>query len=345
MKKAVLFILSFTASLFPSAQPQLRFQNFDTRDGLSHYLVNCLFIDSRGFLWIGTEFGLNRFDGVTFEKWFHISGDTASLLNNKIISITEDQHEQLWLATEKGISIYLLKTGRFHSFTGIHTKNGGTVTPEQPNTFCDREGDIWIGNAGGSVILYKSKTNEFFNIPLQLSPAGRIQNKYVAGFLQDRKGRIWVTTSYGIYQLDKERLSSAAYRFDEKWKYESSLNTSITLFETKAGYILSGTWNAGFLIYDEKENRFKAIHGEDGPFLPSSSIFHFAQQDSIIFFATLSGLFARKETDLMDSGFTDFDAYKNDRNDPNTVAFNSISCLLSDALGNVWIGGIRDYRN
>src|SRR5688572_9048136 len=106
MKRFAVNIFCFACCIFLSAQTQYRFRNYDTRDGLSHYQVNCLHEDSKGFLWIGTEFGLNRFDGVTFEKWFHSPGNSTSLINNNIITITEDLHQHLWISTEKGISVY-----------------------------------------------------------------------------------------------------------------------------------------------------------------------------------------------------------------------------------------------
>ncbi len=100
MKKIVSMALCLTVCLLAYTQQQWRFRNFDTRDGLSHNHVNCLFTDSRGFLWIGTEFGLNRFDGVAFVKWFHIPEESTSILNNKIIKMAEDRYDQLWISTE-----------------------------------------------------------------------------------------------------------------------------------------------------------------------------------------------------------------------------------------------------
>ncbi|HMW26311.1 MAG TPA: two-component regulator propeller domain-containing protein, partial [Ferruginibacter sp.] len=94
------------------------------KEGLSHEMVNCLYNDSRGFLWIGTDFGLNRFDGVRFEKWFHQPGDTNSLLSNKINSISEDKQHRLWLGTDVGVSVYDMHRGLFHSYSEINTGTG-----------------------------------------------------------------------------------------------------------------------------------------------------------------------------------------------------------------------------
>ena len=85
MKKLFILLVSFSLWEIGLSQTQYRFRNFDTSDGLSSNQVNFLMQDSRGFLWIGTEFGLNRFDGVSFEKWFHIPRDSTSLINIRAI--------------------------------------------------------------------------------------------------------------------------------------------------------------------------------------------------------------------------------------------------------------------
>ncbi len=339
MKNFLFIFLHLAFSLTGFAQQQWRFQNFDTRDGLSHHHVNCLLKDSKGFLWIGTEFGLNRFDGVEFEKWFHIPGDTASLLYNKINNLAEDQQHQLWIATDKGISIYNFQSGSFTSYHSINTKNSGDIELEHSGVFCDADGDVWIGSSSGSVLLFQSATKTFFNISLELSLPGRMQNNYVGGFLQDHKNRIWVATSYGIYKLDKINLRATSYRKNETHKNGSLMNTGTGLFETQGGLILCGTWNAGFLIYDEQQDVFNPFYSMDGPFLPNPVVFNFRQYDSIVFFTTLGGLYTCAESDLATKGFKAYNKIIPDPNEPNSIASEFTNSIVTDSLGNLWAGG------
>ncbi|HUR32104.1 MAG TPA: two-component regulator propeller domain-containing protein [Saprospiraceae bacterium] len=339
MKCIATSMIVFVYSVFLTAQPQYRFRNFDTRDGLSHYQVNCLQEDSRGFLWIGTEFGLNRFDGVTFEKWYNVPGDSTSLINNNISTIAEDLQHHLWVSTEKGISIYDNKTGKFRSFREIETQNSGTIDLQQPIVFCDKDGDVWIGNGRGSVILYKPQSNIFFNIPVLLAPQGRMQNKFIGGFLQDSKNRIWVSTSYGIYLIDKYELKASPYRIDETHEGSPAWNACTTLFETKKGHLLCGTWNAGFLIFDEKKNTFGPYYGDKNLFLPEGSVFHFGQYDETILFSTGTGLFSFNEKDLPSAEFKEYWLHERYPDDPLGLASTSVNSIMSDPVGNLWIGG------
>ncbi len=338
MKKIGFIILNMGIYLFSFSQAHFRFKNFDTRDGLTHNQANLL-IDSKGFLWAGTEFGLNQFNGIEFEKWFHVPGDTTSLINNKINNLAEDTEGQIWIATEKGISVYDRIRGKFKSFHKIPTENAGYILLEQPGVFCDKDGDIWIGNGKGSVILYKTKTGKFFNIPIQLSAPGRIQNNYVGGFWHDRKNRIWVATSFGIYLLDKSFLTAKPYRINEQYINGPLLNTCTHLFETAHGMLLCGTWNAGYLIFDEHLNQFEPSHGMDGPFLPGSVVFNFGQFENTVFFATLGGLYFCDEKDLSATGFSNYTRLDSDRNDPSTIASFGVTSIVNDAAGHLWISG------
>jgi ligand-binding sensor domain-containing protein len=84
--------------LLLKAQPEpIQFQHFTEKDGLSHRTINCLLQDRRGFMWFGTPEGLNRFDGYSFRKFKHRSGDSTSLISNIINCLYEDRSGYIWV--------------------------------------------------------------------------------------------------------------------------------------------------------------------------------------------------------------------------------------------------------
>ncbi len=334
------FIISFLCfNAWLSAAQQVRFTRYGIKEGLSNETVNCLYRDSRGFLWVGTDFGLNRFDGVRFEKWFHKPGDIGSLLSNKINSIAEDRQQKLWLGTDKGIAVYDTKAGSFSSYTKIEAGSKIIGDLSQVKTFCDREGDVWIGSSSGYIFLYRQSERKFYVIPVPLRPPTRLQNEFVSGFLHDSKNRIWAGSSYGVYLIDKKDLSAKAYRFPGSLKNESSVNACTRLFETSDGTILCGTWNSGFIIFNEAEKKFTAQDKAEGQFLPSPVVFDFAQQDSLIYFAGITGVFTCLQKDLHDPSFTKYKRYSSNPQDIYSLGSNENSAVLTGTAGTVWVGG------
>ncbi len=98
MQKILCLILIFLAALRTiAADADFKFRRLDTRDGLSNSKPNCIFRDSRGFVWIGTPFGLNRYDGYRIRTYYSQSKDTTTLLRNYVDEIQEDANGHLWL--------------------------------------------------------------------------------------------------------------------------------------------------------------------------------------------------------------------------------------------------------
>ena len=84
-----------------SAQ-QVRFKHYSVKEGISQSEIKCIFQDSEGFIWFGTQNGLNKFDGYRFEKYFNDPADTNTISSNWIFAITEDTSGCLWVGTKRG---------------------------------------------------------------------------------------------------------------------------------------------------------------------------------------------------------------------------------------------------
>ena len=84
------------------AQSPLTFENFTVKDGLSENVIYSLYQDKKGFLWIGTSNGLNRYDGNNFQTFFNENGNKNSLSGNVIVDIFEDETGIFWIATRDG---------------------------------------------------------------------------------------------------------------------------------------------------------------------------------------------------------------------------------------------------
>ena len=112
MRKFILFGIVFVYSflqVFAQNNPifystKLHFDYFSIAQGLSQNNITCLLQDSRGFLWIGTQAGLNCYDGKTFEIYKNDPEDEQSISDNMIYDISEDFEGNNWIATENGLN-------------------------------------------------------------------------------------------------------------------------------------------------------------------------------------------------------------------------------------------------
>lgn len=141
-----MFALLLTMSVMVSAQGELYSTIYDKSAGLSHNTVFCVFQDSKGFVWLGTKNGLNRFDGFAF-KTFLRTENPVGLCNSIVNVIAEDTAQRLWVGTDKGISIYDMHHGCFVDFhlKGLDGEGGTYIS----NLRLGRGKKMWIQSSRG----------------------------------------------------------------------------------------------------------------------------------------------------------------------------------------------------
>jgi len=96
--------------------PDFKFKYITVEDGLSQGSINCIFQDSRGFLWFGTKQGLNKYDGFNIDIFDHDPFDPSSLSNNNVSCVTEDKNGDLWVGTSAGLNKFDYDLQNFKRF-------------------------------------------------------------------------------------------------------------------------------------------------------------------------------------------------------------------------------------
>jgi len=131
--------------LFSSLHAQttsFNFRHLTDADGLSDGVVRAFVQDQYGFIWIGTSYGLDRFDGINIKSWFNKSGDTTSLGNNYVQSLYLDSKSNLWIGTFTGLSRYDYGTNTFINYKGANEITVNSILE-------DKQGKIWLGTNDG----------------------------------------------------------------------------------------------------------------------------------------------------------------------------------------------------
>ena len=133
------------------------FDHFTTNEGLSNGYVYCILRDSKGFIWVGTPNGLNRFDGISFKSYYFSIKDTNSISSNGATSLSEDSIGNIWVMTTNGICIFDRKKDNF-SRKEIKV-NGKKINDNFINTcFIDSKGFLWFGTPNG-ILRFKLYNN------------------------------------------------------------------------------------------------------------------------------------------------------------------------------------------
>lgn len=151
MKSPVLSILFLLISVTLLAVPNdFRFRHFSVEDGLSSNSVRAIMQDKYGFLWIGTEEGLNRYDGIMI-KSYSICPQAAG----KYISSLYGTKKNIWIGTDEGIYIYAYATETFTYFD-LTTPNNVRITSIVNHILQDKDGNLWFSTNGQGLFRYKS---------------------------------------------------------------------------------------------------------------------------------------------------------------------------------------------
>jgi len=115
-RKITFFLFLFFLYALPFLHAQVRYKHFTTAEGLSQNCIYAIFQDKDGFLWFGTQEGLNRFDGISFKAFKHNNDDTTSISDDYILSISEDRNGDLWIGTRNGANRFDKTTETFQRF-------------------------------------------------------------------------------------------------------------------------------------------------------------------------------------------------------------------------------------
>jgi len=182
--------------------PHLLFRTLSIEQGLSQNSVLSIARDRFGFLWFGTESGLNKFDGYRFTVYLPVEGDPASLSNSWINVLLTDRAGHLWIGTENGLNRYVYSTDSFIRYFQNPSDPNSLSSSRISALYEDRAGNLWIGTDDG-LNLFDRTANRF--IRYRYDPANPTSLSYnqVRAITEDSRGFIWVgTVGGGLNRLD-----------------------------------------------------------------------------------------------------------------------------------------------
>lgn len=329
MKKILLAIclLSYEVVLGASLE-NTRFNHISTQHGLSQKTVQAIYQDSVGFMWFGTQEGLNRYDGKELRVYRYNAKNPNSIAHDVIRAIQEDAQGVLWIATSGGLSQYRPSTDDFKS---LPLKDADKDVLRFNTLFLDSLGTLWIGSDGNGIfhISYQSgepRIEKFQDIePLNSAD--------IRAITEDSRGRIWIgTNEQGVFLYSKNNLE----HFTANGQPGSVSHNSIRgLWEDSRGRIWIATRGGGLNKYDQLNRQFVVFrHSPDNPrSLTHDRVYKiFEDSKARLWIATDGGL------NLFDSSNNDFTRIQHKSSQQAALNHNRVLSIFEDHGGLLWFG-------
>ncbi|WEK19534.1 MAG: two-component regulator propeller domain-containing protein [Candidatus Pedobacter colombiensis] len=358
----VIFLaFSISTCLSQTTPPAIKYLGIE--DGLSNNVVNSLYIDHFGFVWMGTYDGLNRYDGYNFKVFRNNWAGDNSLINNHITVLNGDDLNRIWVGTQKGISYYSYADSRFHKLIYLENGKKHTLFAAVNAIAINSSSDVFVATDDGLFVLNKGQVNAerislvknkipgvkaictddngklwlfvkdhglcLFDTTSKKIKWIRTDLKNITYLLNDHGKLLWIGTEKGLLQYDKTTNSlSQSEGYPE---HDNIMN----LMLDKQQKLWISTDGGGVVVYDTKSKYADRLPvGKEKGFLSSNSAAQvYEDKESRKWIATLRG-----GINIIDQQSTQFQSIKKDPLKSNSLVNNFVLSFGEDEHKNVWIG-------
>jgi ligand-binding sensor domain-containing protein/serine phosphatase RsbU (regulator of sigma subunit) len=344
IKKFFLSLILLLVSLIVVSQ-NIKFKRLSIEEGLSAVTVNSIFQDSQDFIWIGTQDGLNRYDGYHFKAFKNDPFNSKSISSNDVKCIYEDKSGTMYFGSNGGgLSIYNKYLETFQNLrTGLGTN---TISNNNVNDIIELNNEELLVSTDNGLNLY-SKTSKTFKLI-----SFRDTSISFTKFFKDSYGTIWVgSESNYIFEFDAANNKLINYElppkfleFDKLNKTVSSRRKNIYDLTQRKDELICGS-DRGLLFFDLTTKTYTNIFAFDEKDRYNNRVkcFVTTTDSSKLFFGTWGGLV---KLNLKDFTYT---IEKKSETSVNSLSSDKISCILKDKQSNLWVGteenGLNIYFN
>ena len=297
----------------------LIFNNINIEQGISQSTIEAIFQDSEGYIWLGTNDGLSRYNGYEF-KIYNYEEYQNSISHNGITDITEDKYGNIWVNTVSGVNKINKKTEKISNYTEINGKIKEDSTTE---IIVTKDNNILVGTYEG-LNIYNAKEDRFDII---LEQKDGILSSCIYSIDEDINGNIWIGTELGLNKLSKD------FKVLETYTSESEIYNIFC--DDENGFVWAGSDSSGLLKIDTKTKEVTQYINdiEDENSIPANQVGAIIRDiKGNLWVGTTNGLARYNEKN--DS----FDVYKNKVYDKNSLVYNDVRSIIEDREGVLWVG-------
>ena len=325
--KYTLIILSILTCILPKniyASNIINFENLRIEDGLSQATAEAIIQDSKGYIWIGTNDGLNRYNGSDI-KVFNDS-DMNGIISNYITTLAEDKNRNLWVGTNEGLSRINLDN---YSIKNYRYYNDDKRKPYSAIlTFFNDHENFYMGSNSG-IYIYNEKKEDFDKIS---GLEDGLSHRNIFSINKDKNNNLWLGTDSGLYGVNLKTKKNKYYTDKNESTKDWGKIYSILFDDENNMWV--GTEDNGLKKIDMTTNKIQSFFADEknDNKLKSNSIRKILQDSSgDIWIATEKGI----SKYIGDNKFT---TYQNKSYDNSTLSNDIVYTLIEDDSGLIWAG-------
>jgi diguanylate cyclase (GGDEF)-like protein len=332
---AVVGLLFTHTVLSETAQP-MRFKRLSLDEGLSQSAVMSITQDQAGFMWFGTENGLNRYDGYDFRQFKRQSTPEGALKNDFILSTATDLDGNLWIATDGGgLAKRAPGDDAFQIFRHDASDPRTLASDTLQKLHVDESGTLWIGTRGAGLDRLDRGSSTFLHYRHQDNEGASLSSDSISAIYADRSKNLWVGTDKGLNRLDLVTGDVIRFQHDPADPRSLSDNRVLNIFQDRQGSLWVGTASGGLNRFEGANAGFTHFtHDPANPASLSNNQVEAILEDTggRLWLGTADGL------NLMDRRSGQFARFFNDPADPESLSDSYIISLFQDRGGMLWVG-------
>jgi signal transduction histidine kinase/ligand-binding sensor domain-containing protein/DNA-binding response OmpR family regulator len=327
------------------AQPEnYKFGHLDISNGISNNQIVSVFKDSRGFMWFGTQSGLNRYDGYSFKIFKHSLRDSLSIRDNFIYGINEDHNGNLWIGTRFGYNIYNPLTESFSWNPEKYLRDNNIPLTSINNLYTDKKGNVWFLNRQEGIVKVNTVTNKrdlIKNIPFDSTS---VKNSELSSLVEGNNGDYWIIHRDGVLEKMDGKTNKIVQRDYFIYRILGNVANDYSLFVDSDGDLWITITNSpnGVFYYNPKLKRIKHITNTSQEVRLNTNIVRAVVQDNngFIWIATDHG-----GINILNKHNFRITYLLQNPDDNKSITQNSFTCLYKDNSSIIWAGTFKKGIN
>ncbi len=339
-------LLLLSAGRATAQEPVTHFDRVSLEEGLSHGTVFSIVQDQAGFLWFGTQSGLNKYDGHEITVFRHDPNDPTSLSNDNAGNLFIDRAGIIWIGTwGGGLNRLDPRTEQFTTYRHDPDDPHSLSHDRVQTIFEDRAGNLWIGTAGNGLDKFDRDRDIFTNYRHDPdNPAASLSNDRIWRIVEDEAGYLWIATSEGLNRFDPatETFTHFQHAPDDPGSLSHSLIRVVDI--DSGGTLWVGTEEGLNRLNPDGQTFTRYRHDPTDPTSLSDDIINAIREDRSgqLWVGTSRGGLNRFQPQS-----DTFRRYTNNLQNPNSLSYNDIRWILEDRSGVLWLatrgGGVNKF--